>query len=173
MKNRFPSYVTSFTCTCNPQEAANRILETVACKNNNLKLVEVSHSEIQKIVFRATTGSFLYYNSFLPLTTIEIKGINNGSFVSISFKLMKSVRIIMAICSIVAVLLELLEIAYVIWLTKQFTLFPQLFIPVGVILLGFSLSCIGLRSSSKGVLRKIFNVLPTECADRLPSIHIG
>lgn len=106
MKIEFPRYETSFVWECTLQEATEKIFKAIKWKSNNLKLIKASYSGVQKIVLSAGTGSFLYYNSFLPITTIEIREENEVSHVSMQFELKKIIKAFMVLYCVVGILFE-------------------------------------------------------------------
>lgn len=155
MKIGYPSYSASFTSDCNMQETADRILNTIACPGNHFKLLNIDNANIYQIIFSANTASILEKNSFLPLTTVKIAQRNTGSFVSVSFELKKSVKVIMTIISILLILFEL--VFCVICFSGQSTTILPVFIPLGMLLFSYVFSYIGMKLSSKGVLKTLFD----------------
>lgn len=169
MKIRFPSFSTSFTCDCTLQEAIERIMKAVNQESNNMKLVNSSYSGVQKIVISTSTGSILYRNSFLPITTIEIKEENNVLRISMLFELRKSIRILIAIYCLICAFFEMFLTVYVLINNYQFT--APMLMPLGLILFILLLSFFGLKFSSRGVLRVLFDSLTQGAETRLPRIY--
>ena len=177
MKIKFPCYNTSFICDCTLQEATERIFKAVNWESNNLKLLNATYSGVQKIIISASTGSILYHNSFLPITTVEIREENEASRISMRFELKKSVKVFMVIY---CVILALFEIAMSVEFLSDLlainsalnisSLWPLL-LPLGMFLFCCVLSSIGLKVSSKGVLDILFYELTQGSKDKLPPIH--
>lgn len=157
MKARFPCYATSFSCICTVQEATKRILETVACQHNNLKVIEAYYIGVQKIVLSAHTGGYVYYNSFMPIVNIEMREVDGKTQVSVFFELQKSTTIFMKLFSMLALLFEITLL--VVWMMNQLTTLALLCFPLGMIILNYTLSTVGLYFSSKGVLKILFEAL--------------
>lgn len=169
MKARFPCYVTSFPCVCTAQEATKRILEAVACQHNNLKVIDAYCSGVQKIVLSASTDGYVYYNSFMPTANIEIRELDGGTQVSILFEFKKSTKLLLTLFSALALIFEISLL--VLWILNQLTIFALLYIPLGMLILSYALSTVGLFFSSKGVLRILFVALTREDTKCIPSIH--
>ena len=171
----FPRYDAHFVCACTLQEATKRITEEIAQPSNNLKMMKATYCKTQKIVFSAGTGEILYRNSFLPITTIEIKEVNEESFISMSFELQKSVKTMFLIYSLLAVLFGVSMFAstlYEFWQTNQFTTtIGLLCAPFGTIILLSVLNTVGLKLSSKSILKIMFSALARESIDHIPPIH--
>lgn len=170
MKIGYPSCSASFTTDCSVQETANRILNTVADQRNNFKLVSTEYSDVTQIVFNANTASLLERNSFLPVTTVKIAQRNTGSLVSVSFELKKSVKVIMTIISILLILFEL--VFCVICFSGQSTTILPVFIPIGMLLFTYVFSFFGMKLSSKGVLKTLFDGVKRGGEDYLPLIRM-
>lgn len=169
MKARFPCYVTSFPCVCTAQEATKRILEAVACQHNNLKVIDAYCSGFQKIVLSASTDGYVYYNSFMPTANIEIRELDGGTQVSILFEFKKSTKVLLTLFSALALIFEISLL--VLWILNQLAIFALLYIPLGMLILSYALSTVGLFFSSKGVLRILFVALTREDTKCIPSIH--
>lgn len=169
MKARFPCYATSFSCVCTVQEATKRIAETVACQHNNLKVIEAYYTGVQKIVLSASTDGYVYYNSFMPTANIEMRELDGRTQVSILFELKKSTKVLMTLLSALALLFEITLL--VLWIMNQLAIFALLCFPLGMLILSYALSTVGLFFSSKGVLRILFVSLSRGDAKYIPSIH--
>lgn len=165
----FPSYVTSFLCNCTMQEAMERILEAVACQGNNLNIIKVYFMGVQKIILSSHTGSYLYHNSFMPIIDIEIVDVHGKTQVYALFGLKKSTKVVMMIFYVFVFLFEISLLVH--QMTHQLTIFPQLFYPLGIILLSYTFSIAGLFFSSKGVLGILYAALTREDTKNIPSIH--
>lgn len=169
MKARFPCYATSFPCICTVQEATKRISDTVACQHNNFKVIEAYYTGVQKIVLSARTGGYVYYNSFIPIVTIEMREMDGKTQVSVFFELQKSTTIFMKLFSMLALLFEITLL--VLWIMNQLATIALLCFPLGMIILSYTLSTVGLYFSSKGVLRILFVALARGDTKTTPSIH--
>lgn len=169
MKVRFPCYNTSFPCACTVQEATKRISETVACQHNNLKVIEAYYSDVQKIVLSASTNGYVYYNSFMPIANIEIRELDGRTQVSILFELKKSTKVLMTLFSALVLIFEISLL--VLWVMNQLAIFALLCFPLGMLILSYALSTVGLFFSSKGVLRILFVALTREDTKCVPSIY--
>ena len=169
MKARFPCYATSFPCICTVQEATKRISDTVACQHNNFKVIETYYTGVQKIVLSARTGGYVYYNSFMPIVTIEMREMDGKTQVSVFFELQKSTTIFMKLFSMLALLFEITLL--VLWIMNQLATIALLCFPLGMIILSYTLSTVGLYFSSKGVLRILFVALARGDTKNTPSIH--
>lgn len=169
MKARFPCYATSFPCVCTVQEATKRISETVACQHNNLKVIDAYYTGVQKIVLSARTGGYVYYNSFVPIVNIEMREVDGKTQVSVFFELQKSTTIFMKLFSMLVLLFEITLL--VLWIMNQLTTLALLCFPLGMLILSYALSTVGLYFSSKGVLRILFVALAREDTKNTPSIH--
>lgn len=169
MKVRFPSYVTSFSCVYTVQEVTKRILEAVTCQPNNLKVLEAYNSCVQRIILSARTDGCIYYNSFMPNTSIEIIELDDKTQVSFLFELKNSTKVFMMIFSAVAILFEISLI--VLKLTNQLTILALLCFPIGMLILSYAFSSIGLFFYSMRVLRTLFMSITRENTKTVPSIH--
>ena len=169
MKIGFPCYVTSFPCACTVQEVTKRIAETAACKNNNLKILKTFYTDIQKIVLSASTGGYVYYNSFMPVASINLRVSENETLVFISFDLKKSTKVLMIVFYVLVFLFELALLA--LWVTNQLASIGLLLFPLGLLTCSYVLSVVGLFFSSKGVLRILFDALASDSAQHLPILH--
>ena len=169
MKVRFTCYTTSFLCVCTVQEVTRRISETVACQHNNFKLVKAYYAGVQKIVLSTHTGGYLYYNSFMPIVNVEMRGVDGKTQVSIFFELQKSTKILMTLFSMLALLFEITLL--VLWIMNQLATLGLLCFPLGMVILSYTLSTVGLYFSSKGVARILFMALVREDEKYTPSIH--
>lgn len=169
MKARFPYYATSFPCVCTVQEAMKRISDTVACQHNNLKVIDAYYTGVQKIVLSARTGGFVYYNSFMPIVNIEMREVDGKTQVSVFFELQKSTTIFMKLFSTLVLLFEITLL--VLWRMNQLATLALLCFPLGMLILSYALSIVGLYFSSKGVLRILFVALSREDTKNTPSIH--
>lgn len=169
MKVRFPCYTTSFTCACTVQEATKRISETVACQANNLNVIGAYYTGIQKIVLSVRTGEYLYYNSFMPIVNVELRRVDSKTQVFIFFELRKGTRILMTLFSMLALLFEITLLVH--WIMGQLSTLALLCFPLGMMILSYTLSNVGLYFTSKGVLRILFEALACEDTKYTPSIH--
>ena len=169
VKARFPCYTTSFSCVCTVQEATTRISETVACQHNNFKVIKAYYTGVQKIVLSTHTGGYLYYNSFMPIVNVEMGGVDGKTQVSIFFELQKSTKILMTLFSMLALLFEITLLVF--WMTNQLETLVLLCFPLGMMILSYTLSTVGLYFSSKRVSRILFVALAREDAKYTPSIH--
>lgn len=166
---RFPCYATSFPCVCTIQEAMKRILDTVACQHNNLKVINAYYTGVQKIVLSASTGGFVCYNSFMPNVNIEMREVEGKTQVSVFFELQKSTTIFMTLFSMLVLLFEIT--LFVLWMMNQLATLALLCFPLGMLILSYALSNVGLYFSSKGVLRILFVALTREDTMNTPPIH--
>lgn len=165
MKLRFPSYAASFTCPCTAQEAARRVIEAAAYPDSRLRLIENRCSDIHKIVLVSYPKE--YRNSFLPVVTLNIKELEEGSLVSVSFELRQFVKAFITVYSAFAILFEIFS--FVAWLANQLMVL-WLFFPLGMLLFALILSSVALKHSSKSILQALFAALNQEGADSLPPL---
>lgn len=165
----FPRYTASFECECSIQESMKRIIDVASCTNNCLQTVKASYSGTQKIVLNAHTGGYIYYNSFLPVVEIDIGTIESGSLYSITFELRRSVKTIITIISIFAVLYEIALLVF--WLTDQLSAIILLCLPIGILLFMFVLSSVGLKLASKRILRILFEAITQKSAKSLSLLY--
>lgn len=164
MKIGFPCYARFFSCGCTAQEATKKILETVACKHNNLKVIETQCTYVQKIVLSAHTGGYVYYNSFMPIVNIEIREVGCKTQVSVFFELKKSTKIWMKLYSVLLLLSEIVLLVF--WMINQLATPALLCLPLGMMTLSYILSTVGLYFSSKRVLGILFVALDCEDTKR-------
>lgn len=169
MKDSFPCYASSFLCVCTMQDATKRIYEAAACQHNNLKIIKAYDTSIHKIVISDSTGSYIYYNSFKPIVNIGLKDVDGKTQVSVLFELQKSIKVLMTLFSILALLFEITLL--VLWIMNQLSTPVLLCLPLGLMILSYTLSAVGLYFSSKGVLRILFMALTYEDAKYMPPIH--
>ena len=145
MKRTFPWFVTSLQCDCTKQQVIDRIEKAVACKSNNLEILQKNEA----LILQANAGSYMYFNSFMPIITVDIASKENQSFIRITFKLKKSVRAMLVFLTVFALFFEALILYFA--LTSQLTTYLLLFLPVGFLIFIFLLSIFGLYFSSKSV----------------------
>lgn len=169
MKAIFPCYASSFRCACTIQEATKRIFESVACQPNNLKIIKADDADIQKIDLSASTGGYVYHNSFMPLVEIGMKNEDDGTQISAIFKLHKSTKVLMTVVFVFALLLEIVLLVHLI--VKRAVTSASLCLLPGMMILTYILGAVGLYFSSKGVLKILFEALTGENGKDLPSIH--
>lgn len=171
MKTRFPCYTTSFPCVCTVQQATKKILETVTCQRNNLKIVESYYNGFQTIVLSASTDGYVYYNSFMPIVNIGMREVYDETQVSILFELKRSTKILMSLFAVLTLLFEITLL--VLWIMNQLAIIGLLCLPLGMLIFSYVLSSVGLFFSSKAVLRIVFAALTCEDTKQLPSIYIN
>ena len=169
MKAGFPHYAASYLCVCTLQEAMKRTSEAVVCQHNNFKVTEAYYKGVQKVILRASTGECLYYNSFMPIVTIEMREEDGKTQVSNFYELQKSTKIFMKILFALVLLFE--TVFLILWIMKQLSTLALLCFPLGMLMVSYALSSVGLYFSSKEVLRILFVTLTREDAKNAPSLH--
>ena len=169
MITKFPCYSSYFPCNSSLQEAMKRISDTVVCHHNKLNVINTYYIGVQKITLRAHTGGYVYYNSFLPIVNIELRELDDQTQVSVLFELPKSTKVLMTLFSLFALLFEIILV--VLCIINQLETLTLLCFPLGMMILSYTLSDVGLYFSSKGVLRILFVALACKNIEYTPSIH--
>lgn len=168
MKFKFPCFISIFPCACSLEEATNKIVETVSHRHSNIRILQAYYDGSQKIILNTHTDGFLYYNSFMPITSIEIREANRKTQISIFFELQKATKILMMLISAVLILFEMALL--VLWIMEQLSTFALLF-PLSLLFLSYILSNAGLYFSSRGVLRTLYAALACNGIKYMPPIH--
>lgn len=104
-----------------------------------------------------STGSMLYYNSFMPIAEINLQNSGNKTNVLISFSLRKSVKIGGLLLSALALLVECN--LFVLLAKRELISDGIIFFPFGLWLFGFLMYSIGLYMSSRRVFKLLRSVL--------------
>ena len=157
MKSGFLHHSACFKSAYKRDEIVKRVFNTIDCPENNFKLI---WSTNENIVFYAHTGSILVYNSFLPSVTVTIQDYNEGSLVFMAFELRKSAKTMIGICNVLLLVLEILLAKS--WLTNRLDSVWFLLVPIGMVLYSLLISAVGLRVSSKKVLKVFSEALREE-----------
>lgn len=152
MKVKFPNYSVSMLCNCTAKDITNKILKTVECKSNNLKVLRVTYCKgIQKIDLSACNEGYLYYNSFMPIVNIEVEEGNDKTQISMFFKLHKSTKMLMKLFFLLILIFAIALLTLCI--LNQLSTNKLLFFPLGMFIFSYTLSAVELYISSKEVLR--------------------
>lgn len=154
MEKGFICYATSFSCDYTLNEATKRILETVACQHNNLSITRAYYSDGQNVILSTRTGTFVWYNSFLPSINIKMSEEDPKTQVSIFFELQRSTKQLMKLITLLVLLFE--TTLLVLWIMNKLVTPVLLCLPLGTMIFIYILSSVGLFISSKRVLRILF-----------------
>ncbi|MBQ4313091.1 MAG: hypothetical protein IJC18_02665, partial [Clostridia bacterium] len=125
--------------------------------------------DAQNIVLRASTGEYLYYNSFKPMVSVSFKESDGKTTVSILFELRKSTKVWIILLSVFALLFAAALFAFLI-AGQLISPLPLLF-PLAMLIFVFILSNIGLYFSSKDILSTLFSALTSEDDQTPPPIR--
>ena len=162
-----PCYTVSFSCDCTVCEATQRILKAADWEANYFKIKEVTCSNAKKFLLSTSTGSFLYRNASMPIVSIEIGESDGSTQISMSFELRKSVKVFTVVYGVCALLLLLFLSLYCV-VMKEITL--ALCFPIGLLLIVFAISHIGLSFASKDVFWILFVAIMGD-DKHIPRIH--
>ena len=169
MKVGFPCYTASFPCFFTTLEATRRISETVISQHKNLKIIQVHNNGYQNIVVSTNASGYIYYNSFMPIVSIEMREVNRKTQVSVLFELKKSTKVLITFFSMLALLFEVVLLVF--WAMNQLVMPILLCFPLGLMILNYALSAVGLYFSSKGVFRILFATLTHEDTKCVLHVH--
>ena len=111
----------------------------------------------KEIILEVKNVGALYHNSFFPLIKLTIWEEIDSTSVSISVTLKRPVKVVLILFAILATLFEVALLGISIG-TKDVSIFP-IFIPVGLILLAYLISYLGLTVSAQRILKDILIVL--------------
>ena len=167
MKYILPRYTASFECACTAREVAERVSEFAQSPSGELVIEQPYLPDAQNIILRASTGDYLYYNSFLPIVNIDLNESDGKTAVSILFELKKGAKIWIVLLSVFALLFAAALSAFLI-AGQLISPLPLLF-PLAMLIFVFILSNIGLYFSSKDILSTLFSALNGE-DDRTPPL---
>lgn len=103
----FPRFCGSIPCNCTPEAAFFRMVGAAKERDSCFKVVRADPKN-HTIQIIETTGSILFYNSFLPEIEIRVTSERSGTCMKLLFSLRKSVEIALSVILGFAMLLALL-----------------------------------------------------------------
>ncbi len=168
MRTRFPCYESSFLSLCSVHEAIYRISDVSAIQGDYILINKLSCCGGAKIILSVNTYGYLYYNSFLPIVTIEMEEAGTQTHVHVLFELKKSTRLLVSLILLIALLFILAFLGLSI--TNQLVNNWLFLFPLGFAVFIYLLCSIGLLLSSKSALGVIHKILARGDSEDLPPI---